>query len=297
VTTWRELGAAAAAVGVPHPLEELNIYESLFALWPTAAHGPGTDVVERVKRYVVKAAREANEHTSWTDPQVDYEDMVTSYVDELLQRPQFRQSMTRFAEIVAPAALSNLLGLVVLKSWAPGVPDFYQGTELVEPTLTDPDNRRLVDFRTRVALLASLADTSPTGAAELLSTWPDGRLKLAVTRSLLRERRDQAALFASDCYEPLATTTEHAVAFLRRSEDCAVLAVVPRLAFGLAGPGRHPIGDEVWGEERILLPVGAPARYRDVLTDRIVHAEAGQVRLGELLAVLPVAALSAAIDS
>ena len=297
VATWHELGIADDAAGVPQPLEELNIYESLFALWPTAAHSPETDVVERVKRYVVKAAREAKEHSSWTDPRVDYEDRLTSYVDELLERREFRQSMTRFAEALAPAALSNLLGLVVLKSWAPGVPDFYQGTELIEPTLTDPDNRGPVDFAGRAALLGSLPETSPAGAAELLSSWPDGRLKLAVTRTLLRERRRRHALFASCSYEPLATTTNHAVAFLRRSEDVAVLAVVPRLAYGRAGPGRHPLGGGVWGDERVLLPGGAPLQYQDLLTGRIVRAEAGHIRLGELLAVLPVAALAAATDS
>jgi (1->4)-alpha-D-glucan 1-alpha-D-glucosylmutase len=287
-TSWHRLCAAGDAVQL---LDELRTYASLFALWPATADGPDDDMAGRVQRYVIKAAREAKQRTSWTDPDLEYEDVAAAFVDTVMACPDFRASMTRFCQLTAGAALSNVLGLVVLKSWAPGVPDFYQGTELMEPTLTDPDNRRPVDFAARAALLASLGDPTPEEAVELLSSWPDGRLKLQVTRLLLRERRRQPELFRSGSYEPVEATTGHAVAFLRRSEDRCVLAVVPRLVYGLAGPARHPVGGDVWGDARVTLPRGAPQRYRDLLTGRMVQADSGRLRLGDLLESLPVAAL------
>jgi (1->4)-alpha-D-glucan 1-alpha-D-glucosylmutase len=254
---------------------------------------PDPQTLTRVKGYVVKAAREAKQHTSWTDPDADYEEVVTSFVDTMAERPEFRRSMTRWCRATAAAALSNVLGLVVLKTWAPGVPDFYLGTELVEPVLTDPDNRRPVDFVARGALLASLPEPSPEAAAALLSAGPDGRLKLEVTRALLHERRRQPGLFGSGSYEPLEATTTHAVAFLRRWQDRTVIAVVPRLTYGLVGPGRYPTGEEAWCDERIVLPRGAPLRYQDVLTGRMLASASGHLRLGDVLGVLPVAALVA----
>jgi (1->4)-alpha-D-glucan 1-alpha-D-glucosylmutase len=294
VTSWHRHCVAADAV---QPPEELRTYESLFALWPATADGPDEETVGRVQQYVIKAAREAKERTSWSDPDLEYEDLAATFVDRVTARPEFRASMTHFCQLTAAAALSNVLGLVVLKSWAPGVPDFYQGTELMEPTLTDPDNRRPVDFAARAALLASLGDPSPEEAVELLSSWPDGRLKLQVTRVLLRERRRQSELFGSGSYEPLEATTGHAVAFLRRRDDRCILAVAPRLAFRLSGPARYPLGGDVWGDALVALPRGAPQRYRDLLTGRMVQADSGHLRLADLLEILPVAALSGVTDA
>ena len=174
------------------------------------------------------------------------------------------------------------------------MPDFYQGTELVDPVLTDPDNRRPVDFAARAALLTSLPEPSPEAATALLSTAPDGHLKFQVMRTLLHERRRQPRLFGSGSYEPLDVTTGHAVAFLRRWEGRVALAVVPRLTYGLVGPGRYPTGADVWGDERIILPPGASQRYRDVLTGRMLATGPdGHLRLRDVLGVLPVAALVA----
>jgi (1->4)-alpha-D-glucan 1-alpha-D-glucosylmutase len=201
--------------------------------------------------------------------------------------------MAGFCRAAAPAALSNVLALLVLKTWAPGVPDFYQGTELVAPTLTDPDNRGPVDFSARRALLEALPEPSAAGAAELLAAWPDGRLKLYVTRTLLHERRRQRELFASGSYEPLAATTTNAVAFLRRRGEGAVLAAIPRLTQQLVGSDRFATGDDTWGDAEITLPDGSPSRYRDLLTGQLRNSDSGRLRLGDLFRFLPVAALRA----
>jgi (1->4)-alpha-D-glucan 1-alpha-D-glucosylmutase len=274
------------------PTEELTVYQSLLALWPTAGE-PDRDTVERVKGYVVKAAREAKVRTSWSEPDDRYEHRVTSFVDTLVARRDFRAEMTSFCRATAPAALSNVLGLVVLKAWTAAAPDFYQGTELMEPALTDPDNRRPVDFAARACLLESLPETSPIAATQLLSSWPNGRIKLHVTRALLHERRRQPALFESGSYEPSTVTTDHAVAFSRQLEDEAALAVVARLTYRLAGPGRFAIGTDVWRDETVVLPEGAPTSYREVLTGREIHADSGHLRLSDVFEILPVAALRA----
>ena len=295
VNSWRAL-CLGHRITPPQPQEELSVYHALFALWPPSSDVPDEDTLDRVKAYAVKAAREAKQHTSWTDPDEAYEDVVTAFVEALAGRPDFRASMTRCNEASAAASISNVLGLVVLKSWAPGVPDFYQGTELIEPTLTDPDNRRAVDFAARAGLLASLPEPSPEGVAELLSAAPDGRLKLHVTRALLQERRRQPELFAAGSYHPLEVTTSHAVGFLRQWEDRSILAVVPRLTYRRAGPGCFPTGGEVWGSDAVVLPDGAPLRYRDVLSGRVLDSDSGRLRLRDLFAILPVTALSALPD-
>jgi (1->4)-alpha-D-glucan 1-alpha-D-glucosylmutase len=292
VRGWHRLCALPGDV-LPGPTEELAVYHSLLALWPPTAGQPDQGTIDRVKGYVVKAAREAKLRTSWSEPDESYEYVVTSFVDALVARHDFRAQMTSFSRATAPAVLSNVLGLVVLKTWAAGVPDFYEGTELMEPALTDPDNRRPVDFAARASLLESLPEASPAAATQLLSSWPDGRIKLQVTRELLHERRRQPALFASGSYEPLAVTSAHAVAFWRRLEDAVALAVVSRLTYGLAGPGRFAVGTEVWRDETVVLPEEAPTSYRDVLTGREIHADSGCLRLSDVLEILPVAALRA----
>jgi (1->4)-alpha-D-glucan 1-alpha-D-glucosylmutase len=291
VRNWHRLSTAPAEGA--GPAEELTVYQSLLALWPPTAGEPDRGTVERVKDYVVKAAREAKVRTSWSEPDEGYEHVVTSFVETLVARRDFQAQMTGFSRSTAPAALSNVLGLVVLKAWTAAVPDFYQGTELMEPALTDPDNRRPVDFAARACLLESLPETSPIAATRLLSGWPDGRIKLHVTRALLHERRRQPALFESGSYEPLAVTSGHAVAFWRQLEDEAALAVVSRLTYRLAGPGRFAIGTDVWRDETVVLPEEAPTSYRDVLTGREIHADSGHLRLSDVFEILPVAALRA----
>ncbi len=292
VRGWHDVSASPGPVR-PGPIDELAVYHSLLALWPPSAAEPDHDTVERVKGYAVKAAREAKLRTSWSDPDEGYEHAVTSFVDALVARPDFRAEMTRFGGATAPAALSNVLGLVVLKAWAAGVPDFYQGTELIEPTLTDPDNRRPVDFAARASLLESMPETTPAAVSQLLSGWPDGRIKLHVTRTLLHHRRRHSALFHSGSYEPTAVTSHHAVAFSRRLGDEAALAVVSRLTYRLAGAGCFAVGTGVWHDETVVLPEEAPTAYREVLTGRKIHADSGCLRLSDVFEVLPVAALLA----
>jgi (1->4)-alpha-D-glucan 1-alpha-D-glucosylmutase len=189
---------------------------------------------------------------------------------------------------------------MVLKVCTPGVPDFFQGTELFEATLTDPDNRRPIDFASREALLASLpapgtpeADLVPA-VQRMLDRWEDGQIKLHVIRSLLQQRRAFPDLFAEGSYRPVGTSGRagvNLVAWSRRRGRHWIIALVPRLALEAGGPGRFPIGPRVWGNTTCVLPKGAPQSYVDIFTGRRITATRGRIEVASALGVLPVALL------
>ena len=286
----------------PHPHDELVAYQSLVALWPADRSALPPRDVRRVQEYALKAAREAKRQTSWTEPDHRYEDALRRFVSRACRDQRFRAEMGRFVQAIAPAAVSNSLALTLLKVSTPGVPDFFQGTELFEATLTDPDNRRAIDFATRETLLSALPaldadapDLVPQ-VKQMLADWPDGRLKMHVIRSLLHLRRDLPGVFSDGSYVPLGAAgpkREHVVAWSRRQGSDQVIALIPRLTLGEAGRGRFPIGRRVWGETTCRLPKGAARSYVDIFTGRSVTATRGRIELAGTLDLLPVALLRA----
>ena len=190
----------------------------------------------------------------------------------------------------------NSLAQVVLKVASPGVPDIYQGTEFWDLSLVDPDNRRPVDFEKRARILDELTQSEPSTALvrELLENWQDGRIKLHVTQRALSLRRDNAALFSEGEYVPLDVTGEYAdnvLAFARRHGDAWAIAAVARLT---ANMGALPVGQS-WGDTRILLPPGAPARWRNVFTNETISTASGALPVEKDFAHLPVSLLAAAL--
>jgi (1->4)-alpha-D-glucan 1-alpha-D-glucosylmutase len=182
------------------------------------------------------------------------------------------------------------------------VPDIYQGSELWDLSLVDPDNRRPVDYESRRLLLADLRQALAAGADrlalfdELLRTSNDGRIKLFTTYQALQVRREHRTLFAHGSYQPLeaeGARSEHVCAFLRRHEQAAVVVAVPRLLVGLTGGAAHaPLGATIWGDTILRLPTGQPWRYRDCFTG-VAHTPdpAGVLNLAELFDYFPVALL------
>ena len=230
------------------------------------------------KGYVVKAAREAKQHTSWTDPDVDYEDVVTSFVDAVARRDRSSaQSMTRFCRghrggctlQRARAGRAQVVGARRARLLPGNRAHRADPHRSGQPEAGRLSPRAPPSWR-------RCRDTSPTGAAELLSTWPDGRLKLHVTRTLLRERRRHPS---SSDRAPTSRwrrrpTTQSPSCADRRTE--CVLAVVPRLAYRLAGPGRHPIGGEVVGRRAgRCCPMGHRCGTAICSPAGLVQAEAG----------------------
>ena len=286
--------------GIVTPLDEYLIYQTLLGAWPVELLAAELDATalralgDRIVEYMLKAAREAKLRTSWTNPDAPYERALEDFVRAILdpeRSPAFLESFRTGARSLAATAVTNSLAQLVLKLTAPGVPDTYQGTELWDLSLVDPDNRRPVDFALRASALEAL-DAAVAGgtpreaiARDLLAGWMDGRIKLYVLATLLRARTELN--WPPDAYAPLVAAGEHAqhvVAFARGT----AIVVVPRLPRGLANE-TPPLG-EAWQTTSLAVPDGA-SRYRDVLTGRVVDAAGGSIRLADALAVLPVAVL------
>jgi (1->4)-alpha-D-glucan 1-alpha-D-glucosylmutase len=258
-----------------------------------------------MQAYMRKAMREAKVHTSWINPARDYESAVERFVEATLAgrlTPGFLRSLAPFARRVAWLGMLNSISQVVLKVVSPGVPDLYQGTERWDLSLVDPDNRRPVDFSDRAARLASLAPLldgpSEAAAAELLTRWTDGDVKLLVTAAALRLRRDRRDTFREGDYRPVecrGPAARHVVAFARRRGTDAVLAVVPRLVAGFLGwerGERLPVG-AAWDGTDLALPSElAGNAWHDVFTGRIIRARGEVLPVGDVLAGLPWALLT-----
>ncbi|HEX7899252.1 MAG TPA: malto-oligosyltrehalose synthase [Planctomycetota bacterium] len=290
---WREKNAKARGEsdGEPAPdaAEELFLYQTLLGTWPgtpDAAYG------ERLRAYVVKALREAKLHSSWVSPVKAYEDLVTGFLDKILADASFVEDLAAFAAPVIRSGALNSLAQTLIKIASPGVPDFYQGTELWDLSLVDPDNRRPVDFETRVRALRELASASP---ADLLANAEDGRIKLWVTSRALDLRRRRPAPFRSGDYEGLSALgpkLRRVVAFSRRSGDEAVVALTGRFFSGLLAEAPWAAGAAVWGGTRVTLPEALRGRrWRDVLSGRELADSSEGLDLGQVFETLPLALL------
>src|SRR5215217_7910324 len=280
----------------PHKDDLYLIYQTLVGTWPLAGD-PNPTYVERIQAYTTKALREAAMRTNWLNPNEGYEAALNGFIAGILDpragKP-FRDDFTAFHARLVDAGLVNALGQQLLKLTAPGVPDIYQGTELWNDSLVDPDNRRPVDFAQREVIARALDGSCPSveHAAELWARRADGRLKLAVTQRTLATRRAVPALFAEGDYHPLPVSggaAKHVVAFARRHGDDEAIAVVPRLVAGLAGAEiSRLLGSEAWADTRVELSANDAGAYRDVFTGEWHHtvAEDGQSPVLDLGTIL-----------
>lgn len=285
VRAWMELNARLVRTPdgrrAPGKGHEYMLYQALIGAWPGA---PDAAFVERMQGYALKAAREGKQETSWTNPDEAYEEALRDFVAAILDPQRSRAFLDSFAAFARRTALIgalNSLSQLVLKAMLPGVPDFYQGTELWDFSLVDPDNRRPVDFAARARELDAAASID-----ELVQNWQDGRVKLALTRALLRVRQDHADLFRHGAYEPLAVSGPHAdraIAFARRYDGTAVIVAVGRRFAALTRGGLQ------W-------PCGWDGRLANLGTNRYRDALAGGERnleLSDLFRSIPAAVLVA----
>ncbi|TWI04360.1 malto-oligosyltrehalose synthase [Bradyrhizobium daqingense] len=234
VARWKVLNAPHLThqgnFRAPSATFEYMLYQTLLGAWPLQAPvDPG--FVERIQAYALKAAREGKEETSWLNPHEAYENGVNSFIGKILdpaQSAEFLEALQTLARRVALLGMLNSLGQLTLKATLPGVPDFYQGTEFWDLSLVDPDNRRPVDFAARHAALTSLDAPDWSGLSQ---SWPDGRLKLAWTRHLIKLRNQLPDVFIRGDYQPLEVRGAHAdraIAFARSHGRAAVIVVVGR---------------------------------------------------------------------
>ena len=300
---------------VPDANEEYLFYQTLVGAWPLQpmdepAH---EHFVARLEGYMEKALKEAKLHTSWINPQDAYDQAVKRFVREVL-RPgadnRFLDDFRRFQNRVAQAGMWNSLSQTLLKITAPGVPDVYQGNELWEFSLVDPDNRQPVDFGTRARLLEELQQREAKGLVSLLrdlvARRTDGRIKLYITYKALNFRRTHPDLFQSGTYQPLTVSgaqEHHVVAYAWHLEDRWALMAVPRFVITLSPASRPPVGKRLWKETQLHLPEGAPPHWQNVFTgESLTASERGMVERGlfvhEAFGRLPVALLvGASIDN
>ena len=284
---------------VPDRNDEYFFYQMLVGAFPFA-ESERSQFVERMKDYVTKAIREAKAHTAWLRPDTDYEEGFVAFVEEVLnpaEDNQFLKEFLPFQQRVADYGVFNSLSQTLLKITAPGVPDFYQGAELWDLSLVDPDNRRPVDFEQRVSFLKDIKDKAKKDIlsliAELLSTKEDGRIKLFLIARVLEARKQNLAIFQQGDYLPLEVTgkfKEHVVAFARRYGDRVAIAVAPRFLTSLVKQGENPLKEAVWADTQIQLPQGMPSAWTNVIAAQTIKSS-DTVPVGEALKDFPVALL------
>jgi (1->4)-alpha-D-glucan 1-alpha-D-glucosylmutase len=283
----------------PSRIDELVLYQNLLGAWPLDASEEG-GFGERILAYMAKAAHEEKLRTSWTDPDEEYEAELARFATRAIAtfRGTAIHDLPELREAVAWYGAIDGLAQALLRFAAPGVPDVYQGCELWNLSLVDPDNRRPVDYELRADLLERLEiDRPPTRAIadEALRAWRDGRIKLLVTARALHLRRRLPELFAAGDYLPLSATGPQArnvIAFARHHGEGWVIAVVPRRPSALADVGTPPIGAGIWNETALALPGDAPAQFENVLTGEIARSSSLGLPLAEIFATLPVALLA-----
>jgi len=286
-------------MAVPDRNDEYFLYQTLIGAFPfSEADYP--DFVQRIKAYIVKAVREAKVHTAWLKPDTEYEDAYVSFVERILARSEanaFLKDLIPFCGRVSHYGMLNSLSQTLIKITSPGVPDFYQGTELWDLSLVDPDNRRPVDFEKRRAMLAGIREREGADIGrlvqDLLSTREDGRIKLFLIYRALKAKKANREIFRSGAYLPLESAGKfrsNVIAFAWRYRRQWALVIAPRFISHLVQEGDFPLGRQVWRDTEVIVPGGAPAAWRNVITGEVVSA--GKVlSVGDSLLSFPVALL------
>jgi (1->4)-alpha-D-glucan 1-alpha-D-glucosylmutase len=249
VARWKILNAPHLVIGgvmrAPSAAFEYMLYQALLGAWPSGQRDDA--FLERMQAYALKAAREGKQETSWLNPNQAYEAGLRTFLTRILDRSisaEFLNSLETFGQRVSLLGALNSLSQITLKATMPGVPDFYQGTEFWDLSLVDPDNRRPVDFAERAAMLASIENPNWESLAQ---HWPDGHIKFAWTRHLLKLRTELADVFAHGDYQPLEISgphRDHVIAFARRrGRDAAITAVAKSFALMSQGGRVWPRAD------------------------------------------------------
>ncbi|HET7439777.1 MAG TPA: malto-oligosyltrehalose synthase [Terriglobales bacterium] len=287
---------------VPTPNEEIMLYQTMLGAWPLQ-HGELPNFKRRLQDYMIKATREAMVYTKWTRPNERHEKAILDFIASILKNEQaseFLDDFLAFEKKIAFYGALNGLAQVLIKIAFPGVPDFYQGSELWDLRLVDPDNRGPVNFGARGELLGKLCGEGPMPAGsseELFDSWHDGRIKMVVICKALGFRRAHPELFSQGDYIPLQCAGNkqgNVFAFCRRSKTAWALVIVPRLSTRLVSPGQPRIGKEVWGTTRLSLPPNAPKEWLNIFTgEKLVReTEEACLHLRDVFRNFPVALLA-----
>jgi (1->4)-alpha-D-glucan 1-alpha-D-glucosylmutase len=289
---------------VPDRKEEIFLYQTLLGAWPLD-HSNLSALSKRMKEYAIKATREAMVHTRWTRPNLSHEAALEDFLTAILRsgsKNEFLRDFAPFQERIAYFGMINGLSQTLLKVFSPGIPDFYQGSELWDLRLVDPDNRRAVDYDARKTLLAKLpliGDVPSTFLADLMHNWKDGGVKLYSLSKALRVRRDHPALFSDGSFmelEVVGKRRRHVSSFIRKHNEKWALIVVPRWLARAEYPADVTQVRSFWSNTEVRLPTGAPSSFKNVFSGEYVDAarttaRSKSIRIGNLLDKFPVALL------
>jgi (1->4)-alpha-D-glucan 1-alpha-D-glucosylmutase len=298
----------------PGPHAEYLLYQTLLGTWPTASLDDAAFAKyrERIEEYMVKASREAKRRTSWANVNEEYENALRQFIQASLERREgnaFPNEIEELSRHLARFGYLNSLSQTLCKLTAPGVPDIYQGNEVWDDSLVDPDNRRPVDFALRQKLLDEVrqwkAPAMSERLANALANLDDGRCKLHVTLTALQLRRAHEQLFREGSYVPLKVLGEHGahvLAYGRKNGDSVAIVAVPRLCLrlmskqGAENRGGLPLGAQIWADTQIEIPRKlAGSTFNNVMTQRPVETgndgDVVSISAGALFADFPVALL------
>jgi (1->4)-alpha-D-glucan 1-alpha-D-glucosylmutase len=288
---------------VPDRNEEYLFYQTLIAIWPLREEEWST-IMKRSQEYVIKAEREAKVHTRWSSPNEPHEAALRDFIAAVLDREhnaEFCASFAQFQQRTAVYGMLNGLGQVVLKAACPGVPDIYQGAELWDFRLVDPDNRDPVDFAKRVPMFDALR-AAPNAdctcqAQDLLTSWYDSRVKLHVLARALAARQENPRVFLEGEYRPLETAGQHrerVITFARSRGDDWAIAIVPRRVASIQAPVLRADRRQFWQDTALTLPPDAPVKWFNLLAGRkspVIQCANNSISLGDAFDNFPVALL------
>ena len=281
----------------PDTNEEYLLYQTLLGTWPVQLNGEPersatSEYVERIQAYMAKALHEAKINTSWIQPNDDWDAAMRDFVANILNsspRNKFLPLMTPVAQEIARLGAINSLTQTLLKLTSPGVPDIYQGNEIWDYSLVDPDNRRPVDYIRRREMLKSTGTATPE---ELMQSWPDGRIKLFLTQRVLRFRRDHAELFQRGEYLPLTSSGTFAdccVSFARQLADKWIVIIASRLSSRVGFP---PIAEN-WKDTTVEFPRAFSLEHaHDIFTCQPIPVQDRHAKLADALSILPFAMIT-----
>ncbi|WP_462270091.1 malto-oligosyltrehalose synthase [Desulfobacter sp.] len=300
--TWKKLNSGKKKrVGgeiIPDGNEEYFLYQTLIGSFPFDK-SDHAEYVERIKAYGIKALREAKVHSNWLAPAIDYEEGYVAFVGEILdvvKENPFLERFLLFCRRIAHYGVFNSLSQTLIKITAPGVPDFYQGTELWDLNLVDPDNRRSVDFDQRKAYLKEIREKVRRNIQdtieELRMTKEDGRIKLFLIHMALEARNRNREIFLNGNYMPLAIKgrfKDNIIAFARFDINRSCLTIVPRFLTSVVKAGEYPLGSHVWFDTEVVLPDGFPCLWKNIFTAEVLSGRS--LRVSEILKDFPVAML------
>lgn len=290
----RALKMIVAQQLVPDPITESFLYQSLIGAWPLS--------VERLQQVMIKAAREAKIHTSWQQPNTAYEAALLHFIDVLLSAPEFMTDFMPLQKKIAFHGALNALSQLVMKLTAPGVPDIYQGCELWNFSLVDPDNRQSIPFAQHAQLLQQLVQqekTTPTAwLQQLCQQWEDGRIKLWLHYKTLQFRQQYCTLFRDGHYLPITSGGKHrhcVISFMRHYRNYWAIIVAPRFTTRLVTAETLPLGLTTWDNTYLVLPDNAPKQWQAVFSDECVQVIRNRGRtilpVGQVLTQCPVGLL------